>query len=410
MNKISEPWSLRQQRQLTAISEFSTDIQHVSGKNNPVADALSRSLTEQQPSETLNAVAEGVDYIAMAISQGTDEEVQSLRIKTTSLVLKDLSYNGTTLLCDTSTGTARPVVPETFKRKVFETVHNLAHPGVRATRTLVSQKFVWRGMSKQVNQWTKSCLACQKSKVTRHTKAPLADYEVPKGRFSHVHVDLVGPLPPSQGFTYLLTMIDRFTRWPEAIPLVNTEAEVLARTFSSEWIARHGVPEQITSDRGPQFTSQLWTNVCELMGMSVNHTSAYHPQANGLVERLHRRLKEALRARLTGPNWIDELPWVLLGIRTTPKEDLNTSPAELVYGMPLTVLGDFLQQSNTSEPTDDDSHKMLTQLREKVERLAPIPPATHKFTRSYVPGDLMKANFVFVRVDSSRKSLQPPYT
>ena len=410
MNKISEPWSLRQQRQLTAISEFSTDIQHVSGKNNPVADALSRSLTEQQTSETLNAVAEGVDYIAMATAQRTDEEVQSLRIKTTSLVLKDLSYNGTTLLCDTSTGTARPVVPETWKRKVFETVHNLAHPGVRATRALVSQKFVWKGMSKQVNQWTKSCVACQKSKVTRHTKAPLSDYEVPKGRFSHVHVDLVGPLPPSHGFTYLFTMIDRFTRWPEAIPLVNTEAEVLARTFSSEWIARHGVPEQITSDRGPQFTSQLWKNVCELMGMSVNSTTAYHPQANGLVERFHRRLKEALRARLTGPNWIDELPWVLLGIRTTPKTDLNTSTAELVYGMPLTVPGDFLQQSNTSEPTDDDRRQMLTQLREKVGRLAPIPPATHKFTRSYVPGDLMKANFVFVRVDSSRKSLQPPYT
>ena len=123
-------------------------------------------------------------------------------------------------------------------------------------------------------------------------------------------------------------MIDRFNRWPVAIQLVNNEAEVLARTFSSEWIARHGVPEQITSDRGSQFTSQLWTNVCELMGMSVNHTTAYHPQANGLVERFHRRLKEALRARLTGPNWIDELPWVLLGIRTTPKEDLNISPAE----------------------------------------------------------------------------------
>ena len=78
--------------------------------------------------------------------------------------------------------------------------------------------------------------------------------------------------------------------------------------------------------------------------------------------------------------------------------------------MPLSVPGDFLQQSNNSEPTDDDRRKMLTQLREKVGRLAPVPPATHKFTSSYVPGDLMKASFVFVRVDSSRKSLQPPYT
>ena len=74
-------------------------------------------------------------------------------------------------------------------------------------------------------------------------------------------------------------------------------------------------------------------------------TTSYR-QANGLVERFHRHLKSALRVRLTGPNWIDELPWVLLGIRTVPKEDLRTSSAELVYGAPLTVPGDFVGLNN----------------------------------------------------------------
>ena len=82
-----------------------------------------------------------------------------------------------------------------------------------------------------------------------------------------------------------------------------------------------------------------------LLGTELHPTTAYHPQANGMIERLHRTLKAALKARLSGPNWVDELPWVLLGLRTTPKEDLNASPADLVYGAPLTVPGDFIQEA-----------------------------------------------------------------
>ena len=69
----------------------------------------------------------------------------------------------------------------------------------------------------------------------------------------------------------------------------------------------------------------------ELLGTGLNPTTAYHPQANGIVEQLHRTFKASLKACLTAPNWMDELPWVLLGLRTTPKEDLNASPADLVY-------------------------------------------------------------------------------
>ena len=84
----------------------------------------------------------------------------------------------------------------------------------------------------------------------------------------------------------------------------------------------------MTSDRGSQFTSELWSSMCKLLGAKLHPTTAYHPQANGLIERFHRNLKASLKARLIGPNWMDELPWVLLGTRTTPKEDLNTSSAE----------------------------------------------------------------------------------
>ena len=142
---------------------------------------------------------------------------------------------------------------------------------------------------------------------------------VPAKRFSHIHIDLVGPLPTSEVFTHLLTIIDRTTRWPEAIPLAQTSTSDCARALIGHWIARFGVPMDMSSDRGPQFTSALWTEIAHQLGIQIHRTTAYHPQSNGLVERFHRTLKAALKARLQGPRWTDELPWVLLGLRTVPK-------------------------------------------------------------------------------------------
>lgn len=89
------------------------------------------------------------------------------------------------------------------------------------------------------------------------------------------------------------------------------------------------LPTDISTDHGAQFTTALWSALAQLHGTQLHHTTAYHPQANGLVERFHRHLQFALKTRLTGLDWVDQLPWVLLGIRTAPKADLDTSFAEL---------------------------------------------------------------------------------
>ena len=171
------------------------------------------------------------------------------------------------------------------------------------------------------------------------------------------------------------------------------------------WIARFGVPTDISSDRGAQFTSRLWSAMAELLGIQLHHTTAYHPQANGLVERFHRHLKSALCARLRNSNWIDELPWVLLGIRTAPKEDLRASSAEMVYGTPLTVPADLLVPSSAS--ADVSVH--LQQLRETVSSLAPSPTSAHGTLPVQLPTDLCSARYVFVRRDCHRRPLQRPY-
>nr|XP_039260864.1 uncharacterized protein LOC120337210 [Styela clava] len=178
-----------------------------------------------------------------------------------------------------------------------------------------------------------------------------------------------------------------------------------ARAFLSNWVARFGVPLHISSDRGSQFISGLWSAVAELLGTKIHHTTAYHPQANSLVERFHRTMKSAIKAQLNDSNWLDVLPWVLLGIRTAPKEDLTASSAELVYGAPLTVPGDFISDSkDNSCPTTN-----LRLLRERVGSLAPIPSSHHGPFRARMPAALNQAKFVFIRRDAHRSPLQRPY-
>ena len=217
-----------------------------------------------------------------------------------------------------------------------------------------------------IGAWAKSCIRCQAAKVHRHTASPVAHFAPSTRLFDHVHVDLVGPLPPSQNHRYLFTVVDSFTRWAEAIPLVDALTTTCARAFAAHWVARFGVPSDMTSDRGSQVTSELWSVLSQLRGTRLHRTSAYHPQSNGLVERFHRDLKSALMARLVRPNWLDELPWVLLGIRTAPKEDLRCSSPEPVYGAPMTVPGDFVPRGQDTQ----EATRFLPRLRGSARQFA----------------------------------------
>ncbi|XP_060809959.1 uncharacterized protein K02A2.6-like [Amyelois transitella] len=267
-------------------SQFTTDVRHISGKDNVVADTLSRICELHIP----------VDLEVMAKLQATDPELSEHLQGIASLRLQKMNVPGSRieLYCEVSTPAPRPFVPKALRRQVFDCLHSLSHPGANATAKLVAQRFVWPLMRKNCREWTKACLACQRSKVNRHVASPIGTHDLPSARFKHVHLDLVGPLPPDGEYRYCVTLVDRFTRWPEAVPLTDITAKTVAKAFVACWISRYGCPTEIVTDRGRQFLSALFQQLSKSIGFDHRKTRAYHPQCNGLVERFHRQLKAAI--------------------------------------------------------------------------------------------------------------------
>ena len=393
--KKSDPISPRQQRHLSAIAEYNCTLRHVPGKRNPVADALSRN--------AISAISPGIDYHQLAALQQQCLDNPELHDTTSSLIWHSVPLDaaGSTIICDTSTGRPRPWVPPTMRRQVFQCIHGISHPSARSTTQLLRQKFVWNGLAKDAKAWSRTCVPCQASKVHRHTESGVGTFHQPERRFAHIHVDVVGPLPPSDDHRYLLTIVDRATRWPEAIPIKSATADACAAALVSQWISRFGVPLHLTSDRGSNFTSSLWASLTKLMGTTHHLTTAYNPEANGLVERMHRTMKAALMTRCIDASWTSQLPWVLLGLRTTPKDDSNLSVAELVYGDPLVVPAEFF-------PCASDTPDLI-RLRSQVGRHAPFKQTYQDARKTYVPPALQSSTHVFLRVDSHRPPLSPPY-
>jgi len=207
----------------------------------------------------------------------------------------------------------------------------------KALQILVAAKFIWHRLTKVVRDWAATCVVYQQAKVHLHIKAPLADFPVPERRFDHVHMDLAGLLPtPRASLTSSQWLTGPRISWN---PSRCHQPHPTRRLVHCDVSCRFGTPSDLSLDRGSQFTSELWNVVAESLGVTVHHTTAYHPQANGLCERFHRSTKAALRASLKDSSWVHRLLWVMLGLWTAPKEDLRFSSAELVYGQPLRLPG-----------------------------------------------------------------------
>lgn len=401
--KASEKDLPRRIRQLMYISEYTTDIQYVSGSDNIVADTLSRLDTITCPT--------AMNYSELALAQDADKELKELLLSNNnnSVRITKLFLPGsdTQIYCEVSTENARPYIPREFRRNAFNLVHNLSHPGIRATRRLMATRYFWPKMNVDVGTWTKTCMQCQMVKVNRHTISRLGTFEK-CGRMDHLHLDIIGPLlTTADGYRYCVTMVDRATGWPEAFPVKDIFAETIAKTVYEGWITRFGCPIKITTDQGRQFESNLFAQLMKFLGVNKLRTTPYHPQSNGTVERWHRSLKSALMARLIECNsWIQELPTVLYGLRAVPRDETSVSAAEFLYGLTIRLPGDFYDKPKV---TDCNAQEYVQKIRNVIEKYRP-KSTTHRDSRTlFVHRDLATCSHVFIRNDAVRKPLQPPY-
>jgi hypothetical protein len=184
--------------------------------------------------------------------------------------------------------------------------------------------------------------------------------------------------------------------------MVSTSTQAYADSVIGGWVARFGIPALITSDRGPQFTGAVWAALCQKLGIQHILMTAYHPQANGMVERFHRKLKEALRSRDCGADWVAHLPWVLMGLRAAPKEDSGVPSAELVYGQALCLPG---QPTLSTTPVAEGAATPPA-----VQPVLPTRLTGGSSQTIEIPDQLAGATHVYVLNGSKPLPLSPPYS
>ncbi|XP_033231907.1 uncharacterized protein LOC117182901 [Belonocnema kinseyi] len=240
--------------------------------------------------------------------------------------------------------------------------------------------------------------------VTRHTILKPAQFVTPEARFRHVHMDNVGRLPDCEGHKYILTIIDRFSRWTEAIPLWNFEAATVCRAFFGGRVTRFRSPKTLSTDQGRKFEYRRSESLLKLVGCRRIRITPYDPASNGMIERFRRALKAAIMCHATR-EWMLMLSTVMLGLRTSVL-DCGSSSAEYLYGTTLRIHGEFV----IPDVRTPDAQAFLDEFRVHMKSVKPIP-VDHRYKEAcFVQKSLATCSHVFLRLSAARRSPDPPYS
>ncbi|XP_067892285.1 uncharacterized protein ervk-19 isoform X1 [Heterodontus francisci] len=229
--------------------------------------------------------------------------------------------------------------------------------------TVRFQKSWWgRGFKKHAQQVADRCVVCQKNNPGPTTIMPQLRAPAPAGSFQCLQVDYI-TLPPCQGYTGILVIVDKFSRWVEAVPARNSTANHRAKVLCKDYIPRWGVPVSIDSDQGTHFTGAVCQEVSRLLNITWDLHCPHHPQSSGQMERMNQTLKQRLsKYHQEGLKWPQALPIVLCSIRATPNRTTGLSPSEAITGRPMSLPG-------TIDLRKADCHLMSDALLEYCKNL-----------------------------------------
>lgn len=252
------------------------------------------------------------------------------------------------------------VIPRNLRTRALDAVHAdaaAAHPGIFRTYCRLRDHYYFPQMLAETKKYVNSCLVCQRRKGRAGRRAPLATMPEVSQPIERVSVDLIDLMGSTGGNRYVLSIIDHFTRYLQIIPLPNKEAQTVADAFIKEYVTLFGPPRLLVADNGREFHNRLFSQVCQIIQTQTHYTTRYHPEANGMIERSNRVVKDAL-ATLVGEypdNWDEMLPFVRLALNSAVHRSVGQQPLYLLTGKD----GYFPQGLTNVQDADEDTAQEL---------------------------------------------------
>jgi transposase InsO family protein len=234
------------------------------------------------------------------------------------------------------------VVPKELRAEVLRSTHDSlfggGHFGIARAFEFIRSRYFWPGLFGQVAQYIQTCNECQRGKLPNHAVHKRTLTPIPThAPFFRVNMDIMGPLPKSAGYSYILLITDSFSKYPEAYPMKTATAKEVADLLYNQYIVHWGAPHSILTDQGANFMSQLIKQICQIFQIVKLRTSSYHPQCDGLAERFFRHLKAQLRIYCYNrqDQWSQVLPSILYAYRATPNASTGQAPFYTITAMQM---------------------------------------------------------------------------
>lgn len=352
-------------RWIMTLSQYDYKIIHKPGKLNVTADYLSRNVNkiEVENEASINSKIDPSLFDRIATTQISDSKCSIIKnqiqnLNTTPKPLSLLFYiKNNILYCvnrhpkNRFQSKERIFVPLSLVPEVLKLCHDnftAGHGGFKRTLFKIRQNFYWPKMYSHVLNYIKSCKNCLEKRGYRaNQRAPIQTVPITSYPFEKIAMDIVGPFCLStSGNKYLLVITDYFTRWPEAYPLQNAKSETILKCLEN-FISTHGIPKHIVTDKGSNFISKVITKFYKKMDIIKHTTTSFHPQADGVCERLNGTLIRTLSYLVneTQEDWDRNIQFALLAHRTAKHSATGETPSYLLYGRDIILPESFLSQS-----------------------------------------------------------------